>query len=695
MASADIVAPYAEDTAGDLLAAFATELGIPPADLPGAACQFVLRAQADWATDELPGTSVAEVAAALAEFWRYGEAHAGEAQPALRMRRAACARPGAPPYDVLEIAQRDRPFLVDSVMAAIAEGGFSVRAMFHPVVGTGAAARSMIQVYLDPVGEDREVALVESIASSLADVCLAVDDFAAMRTLLLRTIDELAAAPLQISPEARAEYLTFLNWLEGDRFVFLGARVYDYPRTADGGYAAEEPDYNPQDGLGVLRDRERVVLRRSNEPAVLSDQVRRLLTTGEPVVVAKSNLRSRVHRRVHADYIGVRRYGADGRPAGEVRLVGLFTAEAYETPAREVPLIRAKLTQVMARAGHAPDSHNAKRLRNILETWPRDELFQTGVDELLHMAGGVLHLFDRPRVRLFARLDPFDRFISVLLYVPRERYDTDLRARAGEILARAYGGRIAAYYPSFSDAPLARVHYIVGVRQGRRLDPDMAALEALIAEAARTWGDRFEVAVRAATPPSAVAEKLARYIDAFPPGYRDHYDAAEALADIEVIEPMGAQEPVRVRAFRRANDPSTTFRFKLYRPGAAAPLADVLPVLDHMGLKALIEEGHLLAPHGTNGAPATVWVHEFMLQDDRGGHLSFAAVKQPFEAAFVAIWSGRAESDGFNRLVLELGFRGARRRCCVPSRATGNKPGSIRASRCKRKHWPITRRSRA
>jgi glutamate dehydrogenase len=652
---ADMKGPSAEDVAPALLASFAAHLGVARPDLSEAARQFVVQAQADWAADELPGIDVADVARALADFWAFGEAHAGAREPSIRIHRAAFPPESALPTDLLEIAQPDRPFLVDSVMGAIAAGGFSVRAMFHPVVAQAGSGRSMIQVYLEPVGEDREAGLIEAVAESLDDVRLAVDDFGAMRALLHRTIAELAAAALPISADARSEYLTFLNWLEGDRFVFLGSRVYEYPRTPDGGYAAEEPDYNPQDGLGVLRDSDRVVLRRSNEPAVLSDQVRRMLTTGEPVTVAKSNLRSRVHRRVHADYIGVRRYGADEKPSGEVRLVGLFTAEAYETPAREVPLIRAKVAEVMARAGYPQDSHNANRLRNILENWPRDELFQTSVDELLRMASGVLHLFDRPRVRLFARLDPFDRFISVLLFVPRERYDTDLRVRAGDILAEAYGGRISAYYPSFSDAPLARVHYIVGVRPGRQLDPDLAVLEARITEATRTWADRFEEAVRLVTPPSAVAGKIAVYRDAFPPGYRDQYDAGDALADIDVIEPVWAEEKVRVRAFRRADDSNTTFRFKLYRPGTAAVLSDVLPILDHMGLKALIEVGHKLCPRGADGAPAPVWVHEFVLQDDRGARLTFADVKQPFEAAFVATWSGRAESDGFNRLVLELG----------------------------------------
>jgi glutamate dehydrogenase len=651
MASAVLSPTLCDSGADALLAEFAASCDVPLAGLPMAARRFLTDAQGDLAPDELPGVTACDFAEALAAFWRFGQEYSAAAAPALRVRRGPS---GVTPCDVLEIVQPDRPFLVDSVMAAVAECEIAVRAMVHPVVMEGGAARSMIQGYLDPVGDDREALLVRLVSEALDDVRAAVDDFHAMRALMRRTISELASAHLRPGDEHRAEYVSFLNWLEGDRFVFLGARTYNYPRTADGDYAPEEPDFQPGDSLGVLRDPERVVLRRSDEPSVHSAHGLRVITAGAPVIVAKANLRSRVHRRVHADYIGVRRYGADGQPSGEVRFVGLFTAEAYETPVREVPLIRAKVVQVQARAGYPSGSHNAKRLRNVLETWPRDELFQTTEDELLATASGVLHLFDRPRVKLFTRQDPYDRFVSVLLYVPRERYDTDLRTRAGLILAEGFGGRIAAFYPSFTDAPLTRVHYIVGIRAGHRLYPNLAELEARVAEACRTWEDRFEDAVRSAARGDAVTEKLRRYRRAFPPGYRDQYAPAEAFADIDVIESIGVGDQIRLRAFRLPGDSKTTFRFKLYRPGAAAPLADVLPVLGHMGLKALIEHGHQLSPLGANDVAAPVWVHEFVLQDDSGAHLVFEDVKAPFEQAFAAVWNGQAESDGFNRLVLEL-----------------------------------------
>jgi glutamate dehydrogenase len=628
---------------GTLSSAFATALGVDAARLGEPERRFLQQVHEDCAAEEMPGAGDTDVGSAVAELWRFGQDANGE--PLVRMRRWLGR-------DLLEIVQDDKPFLVDSIMGEVAEGGYSVKAMFHPVVEVGGRRRSLIQVHLDPVGEDRIEALTAAIKAVLADVRLAVDDFAAMQALMHRAIAELAEAKIPASDEEREECLAFLRWLEGERFVFLGARIYDYPRTADGGYAAEEPLDKPEGSLGVLRDDERFVLRRANEPAILSTQLRRYLETDAPLIVAKSNLRSKVHRRGYMDYVGIKRYGPDGRPCGEVRFVGLFTAEAYEAGVREVPLIRRKAARVMAQANVVPGGHNEKRLRNIIETYPRDELFQMTEAELLATATGILHLYDRPRVRLFTRRDPFDRFVSVLFFVPRERYDSGVRQRAGAILAEAFGGRVSAYYPVFSDAPLARVHFIIGVSPGAHKEPNIAEVEATLAETARTWEDRFESAVRGGGAPAGkVAETLTRYLRAFSPGYRARYSATEALTDLAIVEALKPDDTVRVRAYRLESDAAIHFRFKLYRPGGAAPLADVLPILEHMGLKAIIEEGFPISPDDR----PPVWVHEFLIEDKAGEHLVFADVAAAFESAFVAVWTGQTESDGFNRLVLELG----------------------------------------
>ncbi|MBL8553158.1 MAG: NAD-glutamate dehydrogenase [Phenylobacterium sp.] len=636
-------------TARALARALAEDLGD---DASRAVKSFVAQAAEDAHADETPELSTADLAKNLADLWRYGESRRGRG-PQLRITDAVGAS-----FDRLDIVQDDAPFLVDSIMGEIADQGLSVRAMVHPIVeiqrdragvrgDTGTARReSMIQVMIEDVAKDRERALLDGVKATLADVRAAVEDFPAMLAMISQT-----TAELQASGKARPEEIDFLNWLHEQHFVFLGARIYEYPRLKNGDYAAEEPLYQPKDGLGVLRDPGRTVLRRANEPAVLMAAMKDRIVRDPALTIAKSNVRSRVHRRGYMDYVGIKRYGDDGRPSGEVRFVGLFTAEAYDQPATTVPLIREKAARVLRRAGAAPGSYNEKRLRNIVENHPRDELFQIGEDELLEMAQGILHLADRPRVRLFERRDPFDRFASVLLFVPRERYDSDLRRKAGELLTEAYGGRLSAYYPSFNDSPLARVHFIIGFTPGQHHEPDLRALEAAITEAARTWEDRLDAAIRGVGgDPEDATGRMARYRTAFPAGYRDRFDAAEALEDMAVIDGMAADQAVCARAYRAPGDGPLHFRFKLYRRIVPAALADVLPILENMGLKALAEAGFALTPEGQDA----VWVHDFEIEDPRGANLIFSEIKDAFEDAVVAVWTGRTENDGFNRLVMEL-----------------------------------------
>ena len=269
-----------------------------------------------------------------------------------------------------------------------------------------------------------------------------MDDFPQMTALMRQAVAELRGSAAPPGRYGIEEYLDFLRWLTADRFVFLGARTYDYVLTPKGKYARENPKFDPGQGLGVLRDPARFVLREASEPAVLAKDLETYFETAEPLSVAKSNLRSRVHRRTYMDYIGVKRYGPDGKACGEIRFVGLFTAEAYDETARTLPLVRRKVDHVLERAGENPSEHAEKRLRHIVEGYPRDELFQIDEDQLLHAALGILHLYDRPRVRLFARQDPFDRFVSALLYLPRDRYDSEVQQRAGAVLAHAWGGRV-------------------------------------------------------------------------------------------------------------------------------------------------------------------------------------------------------------------------------------------------------------
>ncbi len=659
MNSAVTVAPVGARISRKALAdAFALTLGLKGGEaLDPVQASFLAQVHAHYAADELADIALDDFGALLHGFWAFGERRK-RSETHVHLVPAKGADGQSLGLDVLEAVQTDSPFLVDSVMGALVEAGVTVRAMLHPVVEVGRDKRgardatavprreSMIHVLLDPVGEDRRGDILASVEAALADVRLAVEDFPEMQGLMSRTIAELETTAVG-TPDLD-EHLAFLRWLQADRFVFLGARVYGYVGGA-GGYDPGAPMTQGL-SLGILRDPERTVLRSTNEPAVLSAEARRHLGAGAPLVVAKANSRSRVHRRAHMDYIGVKRYDEDGQACGEVRFLGLFTSEAYDQPVQNVPLVRRKVERLLAKAGAAPESHNGRRLRNILESYPRDELFQIDEEALRTIALKILHLYDRPRLRLFARKDPFDRFVSVLLFMPRDRYNAEVASKAGVMLAEAWGGRVSAAYPSFSDAPLARVHYILGLDPGVPRQTPPRDLEARILEAIRTWEDRFEALVRERAPDRA-GDILVRYRGAFPLGYRDQFDAADALADIGVLDEL-ADAPVQVRVYAKPGDAAGGLRLKLYRQGEAAALSDILPIVESMGLRALSEHGF---PIRRPGDAADLWVHEIVLADPRGAALDLEAVKAPFEEAFEAVWIGQTENDGFNRLVLELG----------------------------------------
>lgn len=634
--------------------------------MPGPEADFVQQLAYDWAADEVVHVTPQALAEIAKRAWQVSEQYKG---PEPRLDYQACDL-GGRASAALSIIQPDAPFLVDSVMVALAQAGATVQALFHPVVavsrgsdglrldrlGAATSRESVIVIVLDALGPDQVEGLLNDLTLALSDVRLAVNDHEAMLRLMRESIERFPTDTVQSDSQDRVEVLAFLEWLAADHFVFLGARVYEYPRTKSGDYAAEEPLIQPQSGLGILRDEALSVLRRTNEPAILSAQVRRNLESGEALTVAKSNLRSRVHRAAYLDYIGIKRFGPDGRALGEVRFVGLFTVEAYDQPTGQVPLIRRKVAQVLEAAGNIPSGHNEKRLRNILETYPRDELFQIPLADLTETALGILHLTDRPRVRLFVRRDPFDRFISALLFIPRDRYNETVTRAAGLTLASAFAGRVSATYPSFSDAPLARVHFIIGLNPGKVLDPDVQALEATIAELARPWRETFDLALRAANLNPEVSRDLARrFGEAFPAGYCDRYSAAEAVDDAAVMAGMSDTSALHVRAYRCEGDAIEQFRLKLYHPATPIALADVLPLLQSMGLKALSEAGFAIHPAADTQA-TSLWVHEFVLHDPDGARLRLDSIKAPLEAAFLAIWSGQTECDGLNRLVLELGL---------------------------------------
>jgi glutamate dehydrogenase len=556
---------------------------------------------------------------------------------------------------VLVAINDDMPFLFDSLTAELHAQSARVRAVFHPILRDGADATSVIVAVLDPVIDAaRQQSITDGARAVFAQVFEAVRDWPKMMGQLKASIEGLKNHPPSISKADLDESIAFLEWLGDNHFTFLGTRDYRFSSAGDGQLAAIEGS-----GLGVLTGNETRVLRGGADRTSLTPQIRAFLEQPEPLIITKSNERSLVHRRVHMDYVGVKTFDDKGNLAGERRFVGLFTSSAYSRRPSDTPLLRRKVEKVKAQAGLAPNSHDGKALAHILDTFPRDELFQISEEELSATALGILKLGERPKVRVFVRFDRFDRFVSVLVYVPRDRYDTQAREKIHRILADAFHGRMSAANPTLDDSVLARVHYIVGRESDERPQVTARALETRIRAAIRTWDDAFAEALSTHYGEDEGARLYHAREAQFSPGYTGMFSPSEASLDLEELEHLAARKDglaLDVRAYRKADDEPSALRLKLYLLGEVMPLSTTMPIFEHLGMKVIAEDSFTIAFKDQAGRTHDCVLLDFHMQRADGSTVALDDIKTPLEDAFRAVVSGNAESDGFNRLVIGAGL---------------------------------------
>ena len=547
--------------------------------------------------------------------------------------------------DVINIITEDKPFLVVSVTGEIAGRAIPVEALFHPIVNINARRVSMMQIITPRQTRRQRSALKDELAAILSDIEHVTEDFADLQAAMANSRAALEKHHGDTPGDMLQESLAFLDWLHGDHFVFLGARTFDFSKITEDSDGRLDVGVAARSSFGLLRDPSVQVLRDASEPTRISPQGRVLFDDPDPVIIAKSNLQSRVHRRVRMDYVSIKIYGPDGTVIGETRFVGLLTAEAYSLPVKDVPLLRAKAENIKARAGLPKGSHAARTLDYVISSYPRDELFQISEDDLLRISTGIVHLLDRPRTRIFVRRDRYDRFVSVLVYVPREQYSTSLRSQIGEHLRKAYGGRISAFYPRYADEPIARVHFIIGVTAFDHAEPDVEDLEAEIASIAAPWDSALDMAAEARAD-KALLKAVPKYAGGFNAAYRMNFSADEALTDIAAIENLTKSAPVSVRAYTLPDDSERSLRAKFYKREKRLELSDVMPVFGHFGVHVVQETGYKIRRKGQ-----VVWVHDYELR------LPFtpedgAALFDVFETGFMSVLSGQNDDDGFNALIL-------------------------------------------
>ncbi|MGH8870019.1 MAG: NAD-glutamate dehydrogenase [Actinomycetes bacterium] len=571
-------------------------------------------------------------------------------------------------HTVVEVVTDDMPFLVDSVTMELSRQDRAIHLVVHPqMIVRRDLAGELLEV-CEVSGPDRapEDATIESwmhveidretdpaaleqvtadLQRVLRDVREAVEDWRKMRQAAVGTGELLVSDPPPLPEAEVAEAWELLRWLADNHFTFLGCR--EYKLVEQDGQDLLRPV--PGTGLGILRADKPMGpgMGKLPEPVREKARERRLL------ILTKANSRSTVHRPTYLDYIGVKLFDEQGEPSGEKRFLGLFTSAAYTESVTRIPVLRRKVQHVLDRTGFDATSHSGKDLLEILETYPRDELFQIAVEDLVPIVVGVLHLQERRALRLYLRKDDYGRFMSCLVYLPRDRYTTQVRWRMQEILLNEIGGEAVDYTARVSESVLARLHFVVRVPPGRPLpDLEVTDIETKLAEATRSWADDFTDALLDQCGEEEAARLGKRYAQAFPAAYKEDFPARTAVADLRRIERLASDGDIDLNLYEPYGAPEGNRRFKIYRRGRAVSLSVVLPLLQDMGVEVVDERPYEIECAGGMSA----WIYDFGLRYDPSVGTFHEGVKNLFQDTFAAVWRGGAESDRFNALVLTAGL---------------------------------------
>ena len=637
-----------------------------PDDQAAEAAEFTRQYYGQVAAEDLAERSIEDLYGAALSHLHFARSFAGGA-PKLRVINPRVDEHGwQSTHTVIEIVNDDMPFLVDSITMEVNRQGLTMHLIVHPVVKVRRGAdhklvevlprrsqaegrfESIIHVEVDRRTEPaRMKELHDGLLRILADVRAAVEDWQPMRQAVIATVAQLEASPPPVPEQDLTEELAFLRWLADDNFTLLGQRDYDL--VEEGG--ADTLRVVPGSGLGILRGGTSAAAA-SASFAALSPEVRAQAREARVLLLTKSNARSTVHRPGHLDYIGVKRFDAQGLVIGERRFLGLFTSIAYHAKAADIPLLRRKVAAVIERAGFLPRSHKAKALVTILEQFPRNELFQIQAEDLYGTAMGILRLGDRQRTRLFVHPDAFGRFASCLVYVPRENYNTDVRSRMQAVLTESLQGESSEFSVQFSDSPLARVLIVVRMKPGATPDIDVRELERRLVDIARRWEDDLQEALVEAFGEERGNALHVRYADGFSAGYRDDHSPRVAVHDIELMESLGGEDALAMSLYVPLEAPPGRLRFKMLRADQLAPLSQSLPMLENMGVQVLEER-----PYEVQRVDGTeIWLDDFGMQVPGREEIDVEPIRERFQEAFVRTWRGDNDNDPFNKLVLLAGL---------------------------------------
>ncbi|MEX2122322.1 MAG: NAD-glutamate dehydrogenase [Woeseia sp.] len=565
-------------------------------------------------------------------------------------------------HTIIEMVNDNMPFLVDSVSAAIDRQNLTIHTTIHPVLRVKRDAKGRLQEILprsDSDGQfesyvrfalDREpnqqhlVLLEHEITKVLADVRVGVRDWRKMRKRMLDARASIDDGPQGADEELRRESKALLKWMADEHFTFLGYREYrveprngkQYLRTVKG------------TGLGLLTREER-----GGRDVEFTKELQRLTRRKDWLIITKANSRSTVHRRSYLDYVGVKIYDDSGNAIGERRFIGLFTSIAYSENPRNIPLLRLKVQRVLERSQLDPSGHRGKALLHILDSYPRDELFQSSVRDLVRTTNGILNLQDRRRVKFFVRRDAFRRFFSCLVYIPREKYTTDIRRRVEEILLQAFEGTTIDSSVQITDSPLARVHIIVRTSTGDRPHISIRRIEEEIGAAVVTWRDKLRLELAERFGQDEGHSLYREFSESFPPAYEGDVPPAIACLDVKRLDRLVKGEHERyLFLYQSADAAPDQLNFRTFRKDEPLLLSHVMPILEDMGTEVYSERPYRIELKDGD----KFWIQDFELRFPDTAELDMDSAAERFQDTFRQVLDGKVENDGFNRLILAAGL---------------------------------------
>ena len=630
--------------------------------------EFVRQFFATVAPDDLSEWTIDDLYAAAINFWALIKQRAPN-EIKIRIYNPNVEQHGwQTTHTVVEVICDDMPFLVDSLRLVVNRMGLISHLIIHmggmhvsrdehneitsvlPRYGTlpeGILTEAPILMEIDRLTDPHILEeLHRNFEHVLEDNTAVVEDWLIMREKVQEVAHELDNAKKVLDQSELQETKAFLNWIEDHHFTFLGIR--DYELLHKGKETILQAI--PHTGYGLLRED----LSKSSARSIsaMAPEARELTLSSRILVMSKTNTKALVHRDAYTDYIGVKRFSQKGDVIGERRIIGLYTSAAYNTNPKHIPFLRHKVALIMNNSQLNPRGHAGKVLLNILETLPRDDLIQGSEEELLEMAMGIFYMQERRRIRMFARMDVYHRFISCLVYVPKERFNTELRQNMQNVLSECFNAEEITFSTFFSESVLARIHFMIRINPKDSADFDFKEIEKKLIEVGRSWTDELQFFLADFLGEEKANHVFSRYKNAFPAVYTASFSPKIAVFDIQHIEQLTEESSLGLNFYRPVDEFSENFRLKIYQYDVTIPLSDVIPIVENLGLQAISERPYLLKFPDERLA----WINDFTMHYTRSSIFEIDDIRELFQNAFTKVWFGEAENDGFNQLVLAAGL---------------------------------------